>query len=316
VGQLGRLRLDDGTSLIAKLPTTDPGGRFIGELLRLWEREARFYDEVAPHLSIRVAETHVNLTDAANGRFLLLMEDLAPARPGDQVAGATATQARQVIDYIARFHAQWWQHPMLGELDWMPRIDDPTTKSVTPMFVAGWPAFEERFKDKLPPRTLEWVQRFGPTAADFLDLYADEPVTIIHGDFRLDNMLFGPDGSVTLVDWQMASRAPGLSDVVYFCGTNLEPDVRERHLDELLDQYTRTLAAGGVADLPHRNTIRDGFRKGILLWMVAMAGGVAQLDPANERGVRLFDKIVTRLFATGDAVDAGRFLDEWMAGRS
>ena len=313
VGQLARLRLADGTSLIAKLPTLDPGGRFLGELLRLWEREGRFYEHVAPHLSIRVAKTHLNLADPATGQFLLLMEDLAPARAGDQVAGATPAQARQVTEYIGRFHAQWWEHPLLAELDWMPTIDDPTTKSVTPMFAAGWPQFEARFKDRLPARTLDWVQRFGPTAADFLDLYVNEPVTIIHGDFRLDNMMFGPDGSVTLVDWQMATRAPGLSDIVYFTATNLESDVRAAHLDDLLDLYVRTLVAGGVA-VPDGEAIRDGYRKGILLWMVAMAGGIGQLDPANERGAALFDRIICRLFETGDAVDAGAFLDEWMAG--
>lgn len=313
VGQLARLRLADGGTLIAKLPTTDPGGRFLGEMLHLWEREARFYTDVAPHLSIRVAQTHLNLMDPANGRFLLLMEDLAPARAGDQVIGATAAQARQVVEYIGRFHAQWWEHPLLDGLDWMPRVNDPATKLVVPLFAAGWPQFEERFRDRLPARTLDWVQRFGPTAAEFLDLYVNEPVTIIHGDFRLDNMMFGADGSVTLVDWQMATRAPGLSDVVYFTATNLEADVRAAHLDELLDLYAATLAAGGVADVPDREQIRDGYRRAVLLWMVAMAGAIGQLDPANERGTALFDRIVTRLFETGDAVDAGLFLEEWLA---
>lgn len=312
VGQLARLRLGDGTSVIAKLPTAEAGGRMLGGMLRLWEREARFYADVAPQLSIRVATPHVNLLDPAAGRFCLVLEDLAPARAGDQVVGATIEQARQVVEYIGRFHAQWWEHPALAELDWMPRIDDPTTKMVTPMFLAGWPQFEQRFKDLLPTRTLDWVVRFGPTLADFLDLYANDPVTIIHGDFRLDNMMFGPDGSVTLIDWQMATRAPGLSDIVYFVATNLEPDVRARHLDELLDLYVRTLAAGGVA-VPDRDEVMDGFRKGVLMWMVAMAGGIGQIDPANERGAALFDRMIGRLFQTGDAVDAGVFLDPWMA---
>lgn len=312
VGQLGRLHLADGETLIAKMPTADPGGRFIGELLRLWEREGRFYEHVAPKLSIRVARAHVNLADDEAKRYLLVMDDLAPARAADQVAGATPGQARQVVEYIGHFHAQWWEHPMLDELTWMPRIDDPTTKMVTPMFLQGWSAFQERFKDVLPRRTLDWVQAFGPTCADFLDLYADDPVTIIHGDFRLDNMMFDEAGDVTLMDWQMATRAPGFSDIVYFVGTNLEPDVREAHLDSLLKLYVNTLAAGGVA-VPDDDVIHDSLRKGILMWMVAMAGGIGTLDPANERGVALFDKIITRLFTTGDAIDAGQFLPGWLA---
>ena len=320
VGQLARLALsyDDGApsdapaSLIAKLPTADPGGRFIGEMLRLWEREGRWYREVAPSITVRVPRCYANLADTGESRYLLVLEDLAPSRPGDQVVGASAEQAYRVLGDIARFHAQWWMHPMLEQLDWMPKIDDPTTKMVTPMFAQGWPAFHERFKDVLSARTLDWVERFGPTCADFLDLYADEPVTMIHGDFRLDNMMFGDDGDIALIDWQMSTRAPALSDFVYFVGTNLTDAVRRDHLGGLLHHYATTLASGGVA-VPPEEELMDGVRKGILMWMVAMAGGIGQLDPANERGVRLFDAIITRLFHCGDDIDAGQFLDQWLA---
>jgi hypothetical protein len=312
VGQLARLTLDDDSTLIAKLPTADPGGQFIGQLLRLWEREHRFYTEVAPQLSIRTARCYASLVDGDH--YVLLLEDLAPARAGDQVVGATIEEARKVIDYIARFHAQWWAHPMLDSLTWMPRIDDPMTKMVTPMFVAGWEQFKARFAHVLPPRTLEWAAAFGPTVADFLDLYVNEPVTMIHGDFRLDNIMFSPDGSVTLLDWQMTTRAPGLSDIVYFTATNLDDDVRAAHLDTLLRLYCDVLSSSGVV-IPSFDEVLDGYRKGILMWMVAMAGGIAQLDPANERGVALFDKMIGRLYRTADAIDAGRFLPEWLNAR-
>src|SRR5689334_23291231 len=46
------LRYDRGVpgapkSLIAKFPTLDPGGREIGNLFRFYEREVRFYEQVA-----------------------------------------------------------------------------------------------------------------------------------------------------------------------------------------------------------------------------------------------------------------------------
>src|SRR5690606_38609432 len=55
MGQLARVRLSYGAdgssgappSLVIKLPTTQPGNRAVGEMMRLWEREHRFYDEVA-----------------------------------------------------------------------------------------------------------------------------------------------------------------------------------------------------------------------------------------------------------------------------
>ncbi len=73
-------------------------------------------------------------------------------------------------------------------------------------------------------------------------------MTICHGDFRLDNMLFGADGSFALIDWQMAMRVPGSSDLVYFLVTNLSPEVRRLHEWELIDLYLDTLRAEGVGD--------------------------------------------------------------------
>jgi hypothetical protein len=74
------------SSVIVKLPTTDPGGRMIGEMMRVWEREHRFYADVAPQLTIRVPHVYANVADPP----CLVLEDLAPAVPGDHVRGATS----------------------------------------------------------------------------------------------------------------------------------------------------------------------------------------------------------------------------------
>ena len=78
MGQLARVVVssDDPSapeSLILKLPTADPGGRAIGEMMRVWEREHRFYSEVAPSISVRVPRAYVNEADPP----CLILEDLA-----------------------------------------------------------------------------------------------------------------------------------------------------------------------------------------------------------------------------------------------
>ena len=40
----------------------------------------------------------------------------------------------------------------------------------------------------------------------------------MHGDYRLDNLLFGEDGTVTVLDWQTVSWGPPLVDASYFIG--------------------------------------------------------------------------------------------------
>ena len=57
------------------------------------------------------------------GDFTLLLEDLAPAMPGDQVAGSTPEQAAAAVGAIARFQAAWWDRVDTPALAWMRRFD-------------------------------------------------------------------------------------------------------------------------------------------------------------------------------------------------
>jgi hypothetical protein len=80
------LTLDDEVppvSLVAKLPSNDPVSVATAAAQHLYEREVRFYAEVAPTVGIRTPACHVARFDEATGRFLLLLESLCPADPAD-----------------------------------------------------------------------------------------------------------------------------------------------------------------------------------------------------------------------------------------
>ncbi|PRC52853.1 phosphotransferase, partial [Mycobacterium sp. ITM-2017-0098] len=52
---------------------------------------------------------------------------------------------------------------------------------------------------------------------------------LVHGDFRLDNMLFGQEGAdrpLTVVDWQTVTWGPAFTDVAYFLGCALPIEQR------------------------------------------------------------------------------------------
>ena len=50
---------------------------------------------------------------------------------------------------------------------------------------------------------------------------------LMHGDYRLDNMLFDPDRTrVTVVDWQTLGVGLPARDLAYFTGTSLLPGLR------------------------------------------------------------------------------------------
>ncbi len=307
MGQLARVHLtspDVATpdTVIVKLPTADPGGQFIGEMMRVWEREHRFYRDVAAHMGIRIPQVFVNIADPP----CLVLEDLAPATVGDHVAGASLAQAEQAIDVIARHHAAWFEHPLLSTFTWMPGLDDPAILTLGQTFDIGWPLFLERFGDEIPDRCLRWCERFVQNIPDWIAGHFDEPITMTHGDYRLDNLFFFDDGSVAVIDWQLAMRAPGQADFVYFCANNLTVEMRRAHEHDLLARYVAGLHAGGVpTDAVTVESVMQGYLEGLVFYGVSFGASLLTIDAANERGSALFDVLVRRTFAAIDDLDAG-----------
>ena len=284
-------------SVIVKLPTNDPGARFIGEMMRVWEREHLCYRDVVPHMSIRVPRALVNVGEPP----CLVLEDLSPSVPGDHVAGATLDQAQRAIDLLARHHATWYEHPLLATLTWMPGLDDPGILMLAQTFAVGWPQFLDRYGAELPTRCLRWCEQFVSGIPAWIARHTDEPVTMTHGDFRLDNLFFLEDGSVAVIDWQLSMRAPGQADLVYFCANNLTVEMRRTHEDELIKRYVTGLYENGVSPATvSMETVRRGYTEGLLFYAVSFGASLLTIDPANERGAALFDVLVRRTFAAVD----------------
>src|SRR4051794_24940069 len=83
---------------------------------------------------------------------------------------------------------------------------------------------------------------------------------VVHGDYRLDNMLFGRPGAdraLTVVDWQTLIWGPAFTDVAYFLGCALPVAGRRDHYDALLHAYHAALGAPSV-DFA---VVRDGVRR-------------------------------------------------------
>lgn len=187
---------------------------------------------------------------------------------------------------------------------------------IVPMFEASWDAFVDHYGSRTPPRVLDWIERFAHQVPGFVESYVDMPMTLCHGDFRLDNMFFGGGASggaihgeggdeYALIDWQMSMRVPGSSDLVYFLVTNLAPEVRRAHQWDLIDRYVDALRAEGVGDdlLSHDDVVR-GYRQGALLYGVMFVSTMT-MERANARGEAFFDALVSRTVDAIDDLDSG-----------
>ena len=77
-------------SVVLKVAATDPSSRQTGLALGLYEREVRFYTDIAPHIGGPVAPCYHAGFDSDTGAFHLLLGDAGPAP-----LSATRSAARQ-----------------------------------------------------------------------------------------------------------------------------------------------------------------------------------------------------------------------------
>ena len=235
-------------TVVAKLPSSNATSRATGMAMRTYEVEVRFYQELAPHLPVRSPRCHHAEIDLATGDFVLLLEDLAPAVQGDQVAGCAVGEAGLVLAEAARLHAPRWGDPTLEALDWAVRWSQESQDAMQAMLTVLWPNFVERYGHELDDDVVEMGGRFIARLPAFY-AHRPEPHTVIHNDFRLDNLLFGTaEGGppVAVVDWQTVGVGPALLDVSYFLGAGLTVEDRRAHERELVEEYHRALGAAGV----------------------------------------------------------------------
>ncbi len=299
-------------SLIAKLPTRDDTVRSIAQLFGFYELEVRFYQEIAAQIELRTPRCYFSGMDPPAGRFVLLLEDLAPARCGDQLASCSLDEAKMVLTELAKFQAAWWNSPRLAELPWLPAVDDPVLRQVLgTMYQQSWPFFVKTFSEQLPAAIFDIGERFGAGFNAVADSLASAPRTIVHTDFRLDNMFFDlPDGSpLAVIDWQIVQRGIGVSDVTYFLAGNFPPEVRRRHQTDLLRVYHQTLLSHGVSGYSFDQCLED-YRRAALFMMIFLVTGRERVDISTygDRAQSLVDTMLERYTTAILDLNAAEFL--------
>jgi len=106
---------------------------------------------------------------------------------------------------------------------------------------------------------------------------------LLHGDYRLDNLLFDPDRSrVSVVDWQTLGVGLPARDLAYFTATSLNSELRLTIENELVDDYYRALVGYGVTGYDRDTCWRD-YRLGMIHALLISALGFA-FATATERG--------------------------------
>jgi Ecdysteroid kinase-like family len=288
-------------SLIVKAPTSDEHRLFIAVNTKFYEREVRFYRELAADLPVAVARCLFADIDPATSQFLLVLEDLGHLRQVDQLEGCGWDDAVIAVRALADFHAPNWGKDLSKLEDTFFPMNDDLNQFVIPMmFGDAWPKMRDKFADIMTPEILHLGDHYLETIPAMLDLM-QEPNTLAHLDFRIDNILFGPRG-VTLLDFQLAAVSNGVVDVAYFVSQSLRSDLAaERGLD-LLGIYLDQLRINGV-HFDHAEAHRK-YQNGLVFSLMFAVNLLAGDDTLPERAKALARTMLQRSVAAIEQAQA------------
>ncbi len=286
------------SSVVLKVAATDPVSRQTGLALGLYEREVRFYTDIAPNLgggpvaAVLFAPASIPIPARSTSC------SVTPRPP----SSATNSVARQSNRPCWRWPS--WPGCMrprsatqsMAQADWLNR-EAPMNQALIAALYAG---FVDRYSDQIAPEHRAVCERLvgGFDAYLAAEGAGDRIMGLVHGDYRLDNMLFGQPGAdrpLTVVDWQTVTWGPAMTDVAYFLGCALPSELRRENYDALLRAYHDALGPDAGISL---DEVRDGVRRqsffGVMMAIVS-----SMLVERTDRGDEMF---MTMLARHGDHV--------------
>ena len=203
--------------------------------LRSYEVEASWYRHHAPSLGAEARVPACYAAEAREGGFLFVLEDLDAAGYPERRVSLALHEVQACLRWLAHFHARFARRVAPG--------GEPP-RGLWP--VGTYWHLETR------PDELEAMEP-GPLrdAAGALDgaLRACAHQTLVHGDAKVANFCFSPDGArVAALDFQYVGGGCGMKDVAYLLSC-LGAAHCERHAEAHLDLYFQVLRQALPADL-------------------------------------------------------------------
>jgi hypothetical protein len=298
-------------SVVVKLASADAGSRAVGHGLGVYMREVRFYRELAGRIGGPLPICHHAALDERDGWFTLVLEDVAPAHQGDQIAGCNEGEARLAMEALAELHAPVFGDVELGGTDWL-NAPSPLNQALLSQLL---PTFLERYHELISEQHRELTEQFIARADGWL-AEQPEPRGLVHADYRLDNLLFGENGDarpLTVVDWQTVGWGSPMLDAAYFLGGGLAVEDRRAHERELVHVYYDALMSRGVERFTWERCWRE-YRR-MAFHGVAMAVAASVLVERTPRGDEMFVTMLARHAQQAIDLDALDLLPAAGSGR-
>ena len=179
------------------------------------DREYRVMRALSESTDVPVARPLILCQDASViGTDFYVMEHVEgrifwdPTLP-EVAMGERSSHYAAMNDAIARLHAAAPDQIGLGDYG---RAEGYVARQIA-RWSKQYLADELAGRDPIMDRLIDWLPRHQPS---------DEPApSVVHGDFRLDNLIFHPTEPrvVAVVDWELSTLGHPLADLAYNCLT-------------------------------------------------------------------------------------------------
>ena len=286
-------RGDLPASVIVKVPSKLPLNRSLGEGLQLYEREVIAYEKLASNMGLPMPNVLYSAMDddptpwldsvitflfsrlplsgvswltvkflelASKNpklrRYVLVLEDIADARPPSQVEGGSLDDALISLATLAKFHAHHWMNEesiavsdRIWALNRLPKVSQAS-------YARNREEFIGRFGELVGDEKMRVIDDTQDRLEDLLAPLAQDPWTLLHGDYRLDNILFRPNGEIVVIDYQLLSKGRPGWDVAYFITTALSADYKSEE-ETMLKHYHETLLRAGITNYSFEELVDD-----------------------------------------------------------
>jgi len=186
----------------------------------------------------------------------LFMRDVGPwmVEVSDELV--TLEDHLQFLDHMAALHARFWEAgPEIDIvsaetrfLELSPRTAEAEARlgsnHVVPQLIAkGWPLLSE-----VAPVAAAIVVPLANDPSPLVTALATTPQTLVHGNFKLDNLGVTPDRRTVILDWEGSGRGAPTGDLAWYLAINCRrlPQSKE----ESIEAYRASLERQGVVTEP------------------------------------------------------------------
>jgi aminoglycoside/choline kinase family phosphotransferase len=310
IGQLSALTLAELTCASGrKLPLVIKLQAPVAEMHQValhyghYETEVNFYREMAAEIPLRTPQIYVCAMDPASGRVLIIMEAFGDWHSPDQLTGADAEQVATAIEELAALASAYWESAPTIQFPWLKSAGSPQYATLPEDHAACLPILLDRFENSWPAGSAAKLKEISSNYARVQQAIIEGTQVLSHWDFRVENLFFGSDGELAVIDWQLMHTDNPANDLAYLLATNVDVELRRKIEADMMALYLRELRDRGIDGYGMANLVSD-YRLALLSITAILVIGGANADIGNQRSRALFATMGERLLAA---------IEDWQA---